>query len=59
MYFLIIHMHITGSTISKERSVKVDFMVDPNGCIIAHTCAFSIILPRLKFTANKDNFHLF
>ena len=25
--------HVTGSTIPKERSVKVDFMVDPNGCM--------------------------
>jgi len=49
--------HVTGSTIPKERSVKADFMVDPNGCITSHTCAFSI--PRLKFTANEDNFLLF
>jgi len=64
MYFLFTGLkqflrHVTGSTIPKERSIKVDFMVDPNGCITAHTCAFSIILPRLKFTANEDNFLLF
>ena len=44
---------------TQGRSFKVDFMVDPNGCITAHTCAFSIILPRLKYTANEDNFLLF
>ena len=64
MYFLFTGLkqflhHVTGTTIPKERSVKVDFMVDPNGCMTSHTYAFSIILPRLKFTANEDNFLLF
>lgn len=38
--------HVSGSTVPRKRSIRVDFMEEPNGSITAHTCANVIVLPR-------------
>ena len=51
--------HITGSTVAKKKSVRVDFMFDDHGAITAHTCANMIVLPKDVFTSDSDSYELF
>lgn len=45
--------HITGSTIAKPKTVKVEFMSDEQGAIFVSTCANVITLPRGVLTSNN------
>ena len=51
--------HITGSTVAKRNSVKVEFMSDEHGVIFASTCANLIILPRGVFVDTEESYATF
>ena len=52
--------HITGAELAMKKDVRVDFMEDDNGAIVAHTCSRLIILPRGIFTVDtSDAYQMF
>ena len=38
-----------------KKDIRVDFMDDDNGAIVAHTCYWLIILPRGTFTVDSND----
>lgn len=48
---------VTGSHVTKERSILVTFDTDPNGVIAIHTCTNEISLPFGTF--QETDFELF
>ena len=40
-------IYITGSYVVKRKSIKVEFMEDDIGTIVARTCSNLIIFPRI------------
>ena len=51
--------YITGSTVCKDGSVRVEFMSETDGTIVAHTCANLIILSKSVFTDTHESFMFF
>lgn len=51
--------HITGSTIAKPNTVKVEFMSDEHGAIFVSTCANVITLLRGVFVDTEQSYATF
>lgn len=50
--------HVTGSVMPLPKSIRLEFVDDPEwGCIVTHTCSSVITFPRRVFTNDSyDSF---